>query len=252
MGVHAIPGYYWAIFFVGAVVMRSAGCIYNDLVDRSFDGNVQRTKLRPLVRPHKPLSLKVALVFLGVNLCIGLGCLLMLNHNAIYIGIISAVLIALYPWMKRITYWPQLFLGFTMNMGFLIGAAAVNALDSLYIALFYVGMVLWTLGYDTIYGFQDIDDDVLIGVKSSSIKIRNYAHWFIGLCYVGAVVFWGISVYIARYHVSADFVLVVVVSVLGWQATTMNIQDSANCLQRFRSNQWVSMLLFLIGLLSVT
>lgn len=230
---------------VGAVVMRSAGCIYNDIVDRPFDGKVERTKNRPMVREKHPASLKLAVVFLVFNLLTGFVCLLQFNWITVLIGFCTAALIAVYPWMKRITYWPQLFLGLTMNMGFLIGFFALNDSISLGHLLIYIGMVSWTLGYDTIYGFQDMDDDALIGVKSSTFKIKAHPRLYVLIMYATSVLLW---VYAGGYLGLPNEYYIFIASItlfFTWQATTLNIKDHRNCLTRFKFNQWTGLLLWL-------
>ncbi len=245
-GLSPIPVNYWIIFFVGAVAMRSAGCIYNDMVDRPFDGKVSRTKLRPLVRKELPLSIRWAAIYLFINLAVGLTCLLFLNLSAILMGFITATMIVVYPWMKRITYWPQLFLGFTMNMGFVIGMCAVEAQLSLSVVLMYLGMVAWTLGYDTIYGFQDMEDDALIGVRSSSLKTQKYPKLFLSVCYGSSLLMWAGAGFLLLGGKLTLLLLGVIVGLLIWQVFTLKVDVPVNCLRRFKSNRWVAILLFLM------
>ncbi len=244
IGATVAPLSSFIIFIVGAVVMRSAGCIYNDIVDRPFDGKVERTKNRPLVRIHTPVSLQCAFAFLVLNVMVGLGCLLQFSYTTILVGFCAAAMIAVYPWMKRITFWPQLFLGFTMNMGFVIGCFAINGSMRLEMVLIYLGMVSWTLGYDTIYGFQDMEDDALIGVKSSALKLRRSPGPLIFLMYVFTVLCWSIAGSMlkltAGYYIGVGIITLLVV----WQALTLNIQDVSNCLMRFKINQWVGVILW--------
>lgn len=241
-----VPQTYWLLFIIGATVMRSAGCIYNDIVDHPFDGKVRRTNNRPLVRSSNPLTLPWAVFFLVLNLAVGFVVLIHFNAVTILIGLVTALMIALYPWMKRITYWPQLFLGMTMNMGFVIGWAAMETLLDINMVLIYSGMILWTLGYDTIYGFQDMDDDALIGVKSATFKMYAAPRVLVSFIYGLALLCWIVaglfqdSLFVVYY-----ICLVAIAIVLAWQTLTLNIQDSENCLVRFRSNQWVGLLLFL-------
>lgn len=240
-----VPFSYWIVFAIGAVAMRSAGCIYNDIIDRPFDRDVTRTKNRPMVRPKKPVSLKQALVFLILNLIIGFICLMQFNLATILIGLVAAILIVGYPWMKRITYWPQLFLGFTMNMGFLIGWAAMDETINSGALLLYLGMVSWTLGYDTIYGFQDMSDDALIGVKSASIKMQGAPKIFVGIVYAITALSWIISGVLMSFSLVYYLGLGSVALLFFWQVITLNSKDPVNCLHRFQSNQWVGILLWL-------
>jgi 4-hydroxybenzoate polyprenyltransferase len=244
-----VPLQYWVVFVVGAVVMRSAGCIYNDIVDRPFDGLVDRTKHRPLVRKDSPLSLRWALVFLMLNLAVGLVCLLQFNLSTILIGFGAAAMIATYPWMKRITYWPQLFLGFTMNMGFVIGCFAMSESLNLPSLLMYAGMIIWTLGYDTIYGFQDMDDDALIGVKSSSIKVRQSPRAFISLMYVSTTICWMLVGSLLQFQASYYIGIILISVLFAWQVITLNSQHPHNCLIRFKSNQWVGLIFLFVALI---
>lgn len=243
-----IPYSYWGIFIIGAVVMRSAGCIYNDIIDRPFDGGVLRTKERPLVRIKDPLSLNWALIFLISNLIIGLMCLIQFNFLTIIIGIVTAVMIIVYPWMKRITYWPQLFLGFTMNMGFLMGCIANKASLNRSQFLMYLGMVSWTLGYDTIYGFQDMEDDATIGIKSTTFIAKKYVRMFLTIPYAVTLMCWLSAGLVGGIESFYYIVLAVIALILAWQVLTLNILNSSNCLTRFKSNQWVGILL-LVGIL---
>lgn len=239
------PVSYWILFVIGAIVMRSAGCIYNDIIDRKFDGKVDRTKNRPLVRKDNPVPLGIALIFLMINLLVGLLCLLQFNLTTITVGFVAAALIVAYPWMKRITYWPQLFLGFTMNMGFLIGLFAMNHTITLAHLLIYLGMVTWTLGYDTIYGFQDIDDDLLVGVKSSTFKLKAYPRMSVALIYAASITMWFCSGMMLNLTYMLFTLLTIISLMLAWQALTLNPNEPRNCLQRFKSNQWVGLVLWL-------
>ena len=230
------------LFGIGAVVMRGAGCTYNDIVDRDIDGLVERTRLRPI--PSGAVSLTQAFIFLGLQLLVGLVILLSLSGTAIALGFASVVLIAIYPWMKRITYWPQIVLGLVFNWGALMGYAAVR--DRLDVApvLLYLGAIFWTIGYDTIYAHQDKDDDALIGVKSSALKLgadtpkwlwRFYGAMMIGLCAAG----------IAGGIGAAYFVIVAGAGAhLAWQIMTLDIDDDARCLKLFRSNRDFGLIVF--------
>ena len=230
------------LFGIGAVVMRGAGCTYNDIVDRDIDGMVERTKLRPI--PSGAVSLAQAFIFLGLQLLIGLVILLSLSGTAIALGFASVFLIAIYPWMKRITYWPQIVLGLVFNWGALMGYAAVR--DRLDVApvLLYLGAIFWTIGYDTIYAHQDKDDDALIGVKSSALKLgsdtpkwlwRFYGAMMIGLYAAG----------IAGDMGAAYFAIVAGAGAhLAWQIVTLDIDDDARCLRLFRSNRDFGLIVF--------
>lgn len=235
---------YLILFALGAVVMRSAGCIYNDMVDRKFDGSVRRTMSRPLVRKDFPLSMRMALLFLGINLFVGFLILISLPFSSIVIGLISVPLIFTYPWMKRITYWPQLFLGFTFNLGFLIAWETHSSL-SVEAMLMYGGTVLWTLGYDTIYGHMDADSDMLIGVKSTSLKLGPQTYLFLSICYGICWLLWYVAGYIMELSFFYTIGMLFVAGLLIWQVVTLNIQDPSNCLVRFKSNNWVGLMMIL-------
>ena len=172
---------YNLLFFCGAVLMRSAGCIVNDIVDRKLDRRVQRTKNRPLA--SKLISVKKSLIYV-ISLCSLAFCILVqFNLLTIVLGLASMTLAFSYPFMKRITYWPQLFLGLTFNWGFIMAWSSITNYLSIEIFLIYASAIFWTLGYDTIYGAQDIVDDEIIGVKSTSIKFKKMLKKFVFICY---------------------------------------------------------------------
>ena len=173
---------YLFLFLCGSVLMRSAGCIINDVVDRNYDIKVERTKNRPIASGK--VSVKLALVY-AITLCF-IAFLVLINFNffTIFLALFSMPLAFIYPLMKRFTYWPQLFLGVTFNYGLVLGWASVNNEISLAPLVFYFGAIFWTLGYDTIYGFQDIKDDEIIGLKSTSIKFKTNPSKFLNLCYL--------------------------------------------------------------------
>ncbi len=241
-----------ALFAVGSIVMRGAGCTYNDIVDRDIDARVARTAGRPL--PSGQVSVREAVVFLVVLLLAGLAVLLSLNSFSIWLGAASLVPVAIYPFMKRITDWPQAFLGFTFNWGALLGWAAVTGGLALAPLLLFAGSLFWTLGYDTIYAHQDRDDDALIGVRSTARLFGAatkrwvgvfYALAFLLLCAAGAVAGLGLLFLLLMLAVGAH---------LAWQVWRLNIDDGANCLAVFRSNREVGLLVFLAigaGCLSV-
>ena len=169
------------LFFLGAILMRSAGCIINDVLDKKIDSMVERTKNRPIASGQ--VSVKIALVLSAILCLIAFLILIQFNQTTIILGLASMPFAFSYPLMKRFTYWPQLFLGFTFNYGLIMAWVSLNDNLSLYPIIFYFGAIFWTLGYDTIYGFQDIKDDEIIGVKSTSIKFKKNPKFFIFLCY---------------------------------------------------------------------
>lgn len=235
------------LFALGSVVMRGAGCAYNDIVDRDFDKAVARTANRPI--PAGEISVKAAYGFTAALCLVGLIVLVQLNPFSIALGASSLLLVAAYPFMKRITFWPQAWLGLTFNWGALLGASAVIASVPDYALLVYAGCLCWTLGYDTIYAHQDKEDDALIGVKSTALKFGDKTKVWLGLFYMlfiialvgaGALAKTG-----AVYYVSAAFVALQ----LMWQVKTVNIDDPALCLAVFKSNNRVG-LLFCAGLVA--
>lgn len=230
------------LFFIGAVAMRGAGCTWNDIVDRDIDAAVARTRLRPL--PSGAVTLKGALAFLALQCLIGLGVLLSFNSFAILLGFSSLLLVAIYPFMKRITYWPQFILGLAFNWGALMGWAAVHGSLTAAPLLLYLGAVAWTIGYDTIYAHQDKEDDALIGVKSTALKFgeatQKWLWLFYGLAFIafaGAGAAAGLGPFFYP-------VLAMGAALLVWQIVTLDINDPARCLRLFRSNRDFGLVLF--------
>ena len=178
---------YIILFFLGSILMRSAGCIFNDIVDRNLDKKVRRTKERPIASGK--VSVLRAFIYIVVLCLIALLILLQFNWLTITLGMGSMILAFAYPFMKRITYWPQLFLGLTFNWGIIMGWTAITNSMSIEPLVLYLAAIFWTLGYDTIYGLQDVSDDEVIGVKSTSIKFKNNVKVFVGTCYSLCVVF---------------------------------------------------------------
>jgi len=235
------------LFAIGAVVMRGAGCTYNDIVDRDFDARVARTALRPI--PSGQISVRQAAAFLAAQLLVGLLVLLTFNRFTILLGVLSLALVFTYPLMKRITYWPQAFLGLTFNWGALMGWAAVTG--SLGVAAFalYAGGIAWTLHYDTIYAHQDKEDDALIGVKSTALKLGAQTKpWLAGFS-VATVVLFEIAMALAHLGWPAMLAVAGVALHLTWQILTVELDDPADCLAKFRSNRWIGWLL-LIGIIA--
>ena len=178
---------YILLFFLGSILMRSAGCIFNDIVDRNIDKKVERTKNRPI--PAGKISILESFVYIVFLCLIAFLILLQFNKLTIILGMSSMILAFAYPFMKRITYWPQLFLGLTFNWGIIMGWTALTNNISIEPFLLYLSAIFWTLGYDTIYGLQDIHDDEIIGVKSTSIKFKNNPKVFVGSCYCLCILF---------------------------------------------------------------
>jgi len=235
------------LFGIGAVVMRGAGCTLNDIIDRDFDAKVARTRTRPI--PSGAVTTKQAAAFLVAQLIVGAAILLSLDRLAILLGLLVLVLVATYPLMKRVTYWPQLFLGFNFNWGALLGWAAASGSLAWPAFLLYAGGIAWTLGYDTIYAHQDKEDDVLIGVKSSALALGRRTRPFLYVFYGLALILWLEAGIAARLGWPYDLGLALMAAQLFWQAATVKTEDSADCLVKFRSNRWAGWIL-LIGIVA--
>jgi 4-hydroxybenzoate polyprenyltransferase len=232
-----------ALFAIGAAVMRGAGCTYNDIVDRDIDAKVARTAGRPI--PSGQVSVTAAVVFLIVQLAIGLGVLLQLNWLSIVLGAGSLLPIAIYPFMKRFTDWPQAFLGLTFNWGAMLGWTAVAGHLALAPLLLFAGCVFWTLGYDTIYAHQDKEDDAVIGVRSTALLFgaRTKA-WLVGF-YGAAWALWFAAGVVVEMGLGFFVVMGLVAGHLAWQIVRLAIDDGANCLSTFKSNRDLGLVVFL-------
>ena len=234
--------YYLILFFVGSVLMRSAGCIVNDIVDEKIDRKVKRTKNRPIASGK--LNKIIAWSYVLILCSLALAVLLQFNFLTISLGVFSMIFAFSYPFMKRFTYWPQLYLGFTFNWGIIMAwAAIVNDISYLPILL-YVGAIFWTLGYDTIYGVQDISDDEVIGVKSTAIKFKKNINLFVMSCYlisVAAIIFVMISLKITY---SSIFLGFFIISLL-YQLKIFKINNSSSCLKAFKINNVSGLMVFL-------
>ncbi|MEM6781319.1 MAG: 4-hydroxybenzoate octaprenyltransferase [Pseudomonadota bacterium] len=234
-GMFGLEWYIFALFFFGAVMMRGAGCIINDIWDRDLDKQVERTKNRPLASGQINLFQAGALLF--VLLFLSLILLLQMQPKAIQLGFLSVILIAAYPYMKRITWWPQAFLGITFNFGALMGWAAVTDMIETPAILLYVSCMLWTIGYDTIYAHQDKDDDALIGVKSTALLFGNRSKFFVFGFYFFAYCFLLAAVMVS----GATAVTLSLLSLAGmhlmWQIHKWVPDDPQNSLQIFKSNR---------------
>ncbi|WP_374368271.1 4-hydroxybenzoate octaprenyltransferase [Dongia sp.] len=229
------------LFAVGAIVMRGAGCTINDIADRDFDAKVARTANRPLA--SGALSLKQAFAFLGLQLGLGLLVLLQFPLNAIWLGVASLVLVAAYPFMKRITWWPQAFLGLTFNWGALLGWAAVTGGLSAAPVWLYAGGIFWTLFYDTIYAHQDKADDALIGIKSTALRLGTQTKpWLFGFGALTIVCF-SLAMITSGSGWIAYIGLAGVLIHLFWQLHDVDLDDAKDCLNKFRSNRYVGWIL---------
>jgi len=231
------------LFAIGAFVMRSAGCVVNDLADRKFDAMVERTKNRPL--PSGRVSVRQAVVFLIALCLIGLVILLRLNIFTIWLGVASLGLVAIYPFMKRVTYWPQIFLGLTFNWGALMGWSAVTGGLDWPAALLYGGGIFWTLGYDTIYAHQDKEDDILIGVRSTALLLGAHTGRWLVFFYGAMISLFAAAGYLADIGVAYYGGLLIIAGHCLWQVTSLRIDDSQRCLILFRSNYYLGLIMFL-------
>ena len=235
---------YLFFFLIGSILMRSAGCIINDIIDKNFDKKVERTKNRPVA--SEKISIKLALIYVLI-LCF-LAFLILINFNllTIFLALVSMPLAFSYPLMKRFTYWPQLFLGIIFNYGLILAWVSINNSISLSPILFYLGAIFWTLGYDTIYGYQDIKDDELIGVKSTSIKFKNNPKFFLILCYSITSFFLICLGFLMNFKIFYFLSLIITFyQLFFYQIKVLNIKIPENCLKVFRNNNITGLLIFI-------
>ena len=225
---------YLILFFLGSVLMRSAGCIFNDIVDRDLDKKVERTKKRPIASGK--ISVSQSLIYVIILCSIAFLILLQFNLRTIILGLGSMFLAFAYPFMKRITYWPQLFLGLTFNWGIIMAWTSVT--NSIWIEpiILYIAAIFWTLGYDTIYGLQDIHDDEIIGVKSTSIKFKNNVKIFVGICYSLCVFFILTMFFMMEINKYLLFFTIPFVALFLYQIKIFKKNNSESCLMAFKSN----------------
>ncbi len=232
------------LFFFGAVLMRSAGCIVNDILDRNIDVMVERTKNRPIASGK--ISVKKSLIYVLLLCSIAFLILIQFNLNTIILGLASMPFAFSYPMMKRFTYWPQLFLGVTFNYGLVMAWVSLTNEFSIYPLILYFGAIFWTLGYDTIYGFQDIKDDEIIGVKSTSIIFKKNPKLFLFLCYL---IFY-MSLFLIGVKMSYSvfyfiFSIIIFLQLMMFQIKPLNISKPEECLKKFKSNNFLGFLVFL-------
>ena len=235
---------YLILFFCGAVLMRSAGCIVNDIFDKDFDAKVFRTKNRPIASGK--VSIKIGIIY-SLILCF-LALLILLNFNlfTIILALGSMPLAFTYPLMKRFTYWPQLFLGITFNYGLILGWTSIKGELDMVPVIFYLGAIFWTLGYDTIYGYQDIKDDEIIGLKSTSIKFKGMEKKFLFMCYSLLIIFILIGGYLMNFHYSYYvFLLIPLYHLFFFQIKIFDQNNSSSCLKAFKSNNLFGLIIFI-------
>ncbi len=244
-GMHAgaLPSlWHIVLFFIGAFAMRGAGCTWNDLVDRDLDGRVERTRSRPI--PSRQVTVKQATVFMVAQALVGFLVLIQFNLFTIFTGLASLGIIAIYPFMKRITYWPQIVLGLAFSWGALMGwPAAFGQLDAPAFIL-YAGAISWVIGYDTIYAHQDREDDALIGVKSTALLFGERTAPMLATFYAGAAVLIGAAGFMAGGGWIFGIGLLAFAAHLAWQVLRLDINDPAHCLMLFKSNRDAGLILF--------
>jgi len=235
--------FYVLLFFSGSVLMRSVGCIVNDIFDKNFDKLVERTKNRPVASGK--ISIRLAIIY-AVVLCV-IAFLVLINFNkfTILMALISMPLAFIYPLMKRFTYWPQLFLGITFNYGLVLAWISIKNDISLIPIIFYLGAIFWTLGYDTIYGYQDIKDDEIIGVKSTSIKFKNNPKKFILICYltfIASLILIGVLMKFNLFYFL--FLIIPIFQLIFFQIYKLNMNEPMSCLTKFKSNNFIGLIIF--------
>ncbi len=236
--------FYLILFFFGSVFMRSAGCIVNDILDKEFDAKVFRTRNRPIASGK--ISIKIAILY-AFSLCL-LAFFVLLNFNlfTIILALGSMPLAFTYPLMKRFTYWPQLFLGITFNYGLILGWTAVKGEISIVPVIFYLGAIFWTLGYDTIYGYQDIKDDEIIGLKSTSIKFKGKEKKFLFVCYAFLLILFIFGGYKMKFdNIYYFLTLIPFIHLFIYQIKIFNLNNPSSCLKIFKSNNLFGLIIFI-------
>jgi 4-hydroxybenzoate polyprenyltransferase len=231
-----------ALFFIGAFAMRGAGCTWNDIVDRDLDGSVERTRSRPI--PSGQVSVAQAGLFLILQSLVGLAVLISFNSFTIALGIASLAIVAVYPFMKRITYWPQIGLGLAFSWGALMGWAGIFGRLNVAALLLYAGSISWVIGYDTIYAHQDREDDALIGIKSTALLFGARTKPMLALFYGLAVILIGAAGFAAGAGVVFALGLAAFAAHLAWQIVRLDIADPNNCLAMFKSDRDAGLILF--------
>ena len=238
--------FYLTLFFLGSVLMRSAGCIVNDILDKEFDKKVFRTKNRPIA--SNQISIKLGIFYVVLLCFFALLVLLNFNNYTIILALVSMPLAFTYPLMKRYTYWPQLFLGITFNYGLLMGWTSINSQVEQIPLIFYVGAIFWTLGYDTIYGYQDLKDDEIIGLKSTAIKFKSNPFSLLIICYSIFTLALITIGYLMRLN-ELFFISMIIIffQMFYFQIKKLKIDDATSCLKTFKSNNFLGLLVY-VGL----
>ena len=231
------------LFFLGSVLMRSAGCIFNDIVDKDLDKKVERTKKRPIAAGK--ISILNSFIYIIFLCFLALIILLQFNLLTIVLGISSMVFAFTYPFMKRITYWPQLFLGLTFNWGIIMGWTSIANNLSIEPVILYLAAIFWTLGYDTIYGLQDIHDDEIIGLKSTSIKFKNKVKIFVGTCYSLCVFLVLLMFFMMEINIYLLVLTIPFIATLIYQLKIFKISSSESCMLAFKNNNLAGLLIFI-------
>ena len=235
--------FYGFLFFSGSVLMRSAGCIVNDISDKNFDKKFERKKKRPIA--SEKISIKLGIIYATILCVIAFLVLINFNKFTILMALISMPLAFTYPLMKRFTYWPQLFLWFTFNYGLILAWISIKNDISLTPVIFYLGAIFWTLGYDTIYGYQDIKDDEIIGVKSTSIKFKNNPKKFVLICYltfIASLILIGLKMKLNLFYYL--FLIIPVYHLIFFQIYKLNVNNPISCLDKFKSNNFLGLIVF--------
>lgn len=228
---------------LGSIVMRGAGCVYNDIVDRDIDKKVERTQSRPLA--SGVVSVKAAWVWLLILCLVGLVVLLQLNLIAQFVALGSLALVAAYPFMKRITWWPQTWLGMVFSWGALVGWLAISPEYSHAMIALYIGSIFWVIGFDTIYALQDLEDDAMVGIRSSALRLGDNVRFGILVFYALALTGWAAAIWLVRPDLFALAALIPIALHLFWQVGTLNGADGGDALTKFRSNRFAGLLVFL-------
>jgi 4-hydroxybenzoate polyprenyltransferase len=228
---------------LGAIAMRGAGCVYNDIIDADLDARVARTAARPVA--SGAVSKRAAWVWLGALCLVGLIVLLQLRWQAQIVALASLLAVAAYPFMKRITWWPQAWLGLVFSWGALVGWTELRGDYLGVLAALYAGSISWVIGYDTIYALQDREDDALVGIRSSALRLGRHVRGGVALFYAAAIALWGLAFWLLRADWVALLALVPTALHLGWQVASLDTDDPANPLARFRSNRFAGLLMAL-------